>query len=438
MVASHFTFGNVTRLRSELCRDINLALPLHSTLLYFWPRDILISKRQRTYTMSQNNKRPLSPPPSSSPPSSLPKFLNHGPSVLKSKFRAINAHESTLRSNPEAIFRHPIAHARNRYPDINPWAHNRIHLDSLPFPYINASPIDLGRDKERFIATQGPVDVEGGTGARDFWEMVWQEDVEVVVMLTQAVEEGREKCGVYYPEEKGAVREFDGWGRIECVGLSEEWRTEVREIKVSRRKGWSGAEEDEEWVEEERTVWHFLFLGWPDQEVPKETTDFLELIKMTRFRIDGPTMKGEPNVDGEQNPRCKPRVVHCSAGVGRTGTFIALDHLLQEFDDGELDKLVGETGVDETGEEIDPIFETVKQLREQRMFMVYQPSQYAFIYQVLKEKWVARKKGLETPKVKADLFEENGSPTKKRKGFEDGFGGALNSGTKFERAPDFE
>lgn len=369
--------------------------------------------------MQPPSKRPLSPPPSSQPstpphdPTPLPPFLTLTPPLLRHRFKAINAHEAALRAAPSALYAHPIAHARNRYADIRPWAHNRVQLRELDFPYINASPIALDGEACEYIAAQGPLDSE--EGRRHFWEMCWQEGVEVVVMLTQAVEEGREKCAVYYPEEVEGCVEMEGWGRVECVGLSEEWRTEVRECRVVKVFG-----EGEERREEVRTVWHFLFLGWPDMDVPKETAEILELIKMSRFRIDG-----VPH--GETKEKIKPRVVHCSAGVGRTGTFIALDYLLRQFEDGELDDLLEES---EMGKDVDPIVETVKRLREQRMLMVYQPAQFAFIYQVLREKWLARKNGLEKPEIKSSNYVDEGSPTKKRKSMGDAFEAEIDTSTR--------
>lgn len=255
--------------------------------------------------------------------------------------------------------------------------------------YINASPIELGRE-ERYIATQGPLERSGGISA--FWEMCWQEGVEVIVMLTRCVEDGREKCGVYYPEVVGGVRDVgDGWGEVVCVDCREENRTEIRELSVRRLGG-------EEGEEEERTMWHFLFIGWPDMEVPREKEDqknLLELIRMSRFRIDERAGTSEEARKEVEEKNSKPTVVHCSAGVGRTGTFIALDHLLKELEEGKLDGLV-----EEDNDDVDPIFDTVKRLREQRMFMVYQPGQYAFIYQILRERWEDRQKGRNTPVAK--------------------------------------
>jgi protein-tyrosine phosphatase len=370
-------------------------------------------------TSKRAHSRAVSPLSASEP---VPKFLSLPLGVLNQKFKSINAHEASLRADPAAIFSHPMAVARNRYPDVHPWSHNRVHLHALPFPYINASPIDLGRPRENFIATQGPLERDMGLG--HFWEMVWQEACEVIVMLTRVVEEGKEKCGVYYPETVGEVKELEGWGSVECVSLSEEFRTEIRELKVVKKS----QEEGEERVEE-RIVRHFLFLGWPDYEIPVTREDqdaLLELIRMSRFQIDEVS-----NEDGEKVT--PPRIVHCSAGVGRTGTFIALDYLLQELDDGRFDDMVnGED--DETDSEkqnVDPVFETVKRLREQRMYMVYKPGQYAFIYQMLRQRWEARKKGVQTPSIGEEGLENvQVSPTKKRKLVQNGSGNELDVDTK--------
>jgi protein-tyrosine phosphatase len=114
---------------------------------------------------------------------------------------------------------------------------------------------------------------------------------------------------------------------------------------------------------ESKVIWHFLFAGWADYSKPEgdDREALLELIRLSASK------------SGPDNPR----VVHCSAGVGRTGTFIALDHLLEELESGQLLQV--------SDAESDPVFETVNQMREQRMMMVYNEMQMQFIYEVLRE-----------------------------------------------------
>jgi len=291
--------------------------------------------------------------PPSSPPGGppLPAFLAQSLETIHEKFAQIQEHGESIISQDDSISSDPVVFKRNRYFRVYPFNHNRVELRDVQeheHPYINASRIDLGR-KEEFIATQGPLEDEFGR----FWRLVWQEGIEVIVMLTQPREKGIDLCAVYYPEQAGEVREGDMEMRVECLSLVKESGTEVRKLKIMR-------------VDEEKIVWHFLYPNWPDMTAPEreEQQAVLNLIKMSRFRLNGGQEGG-------------PRLVHCSAGVGRTGTFIILDHLLQEMVSWKKDGIV----------EDDPVFESVKKLREQRMKTVYKKEQYAFIYQVLREQW---------------------------------------------------
>jgi protein-tyrosine phosphatase len=117
----------------------------------------------------------------------------------------------------------------------------------------------------------------------------------------------------------------------------------------------------------DRVVWHFLYKKWPDFGVPanEDLDSFFTLMKLSR---------DYSSVD-------EPRIIHCSAGVGRTGTFITLEHLIRELDAGYLEDYDGD------GEGEDLIFKTVDALREQRRSMVQAEGQYLFIYQVLRKLW---------------------------------------------------
>jgi protein-tyrosine phosphatase len=196
----------------------------------------------------------------------------------------------------------------------------------------------------------------------------------VVVMLTQTHESGKEKCFQYYPHSMEAPTmtlneqdEFqDGFlATLTLVKLTMDERTksEIRELELKVKDDPSP-----------RKVWHFLFAGWPDFLVP-EDEDRAALIELVR-------LTAEKNENNEV-----PRIVHCSAGVGRSGTFIALDWLLGELDEGTFDQ--GDVVVNE---ERDPIAEVVDELRQQRMMMVQGEPQFQFLYDVIKELWTQRLK----------------------------------------------
>lgn len=202
-------------------------------------------------------------------------------------------------------------------------------------------------------------------------------------MLTQTHESGREKCYPYYPQfpdrpemKVNAQDEFaDGFSHtLKLVSLSEseEARAQIREIDMIRASPTAGSFSEqaaEEKEKENMKVWHLLFGGWPDFSAPEGDSReaLLRLIEISR----------EKNADNSSNPR----IVHCSAGVGRSGSFIALDWLLQELSDGSLD---------DVPPHVDPILSVVDQLRRQRMMMVQSEVQYMFLYDVIKERWRER------------------------------------------------
>lgn len=192
--------------------------------------------------------------------------------------------------------------------------------------------------------------------------MVWQEaeSPAVVVMLTQLTESMREKCYQYFPEDVDSNsialsfihennEKYEGSVKVDSVLMDGPCKTTVREMTLTCKGS-------------EKKIWHLCFQAWPDFGVPQDAdrNALLNLIKLSR----------EKNL-GWLNPR----VIHCSAGVGRSGTFIALEFLLDELDHGRFDDLA-------TSDD-DPIFDTVNKLREQRMTMVQSDIQYAFLYESL-------------------------------------------------------
>ncbi|PYI10197.1 hypothetical protein BO78DRAFT_414953 [Aspergillus sclerotiicarbonarius CBS 121057] len=316
---------------------------------------------------------------------SVPPFLCQSVLEIHQKFEELEwmqrsrIHEGMLANDPShrwALEGDPEVKARNRYINVQAWANSRVHL-RVPegeCDFINASPIVLkdsvSRQERRYIATQGP---KLGHLSH-FWHMVFHEsqDVGVIVMLTQTFEAGREKCSQYFPldsenasmtlrrveqdpfvsDNQPQQADEDLLGQVTLLETQRDptSRSEIRKLQLTIGS-------------ESKVVWHFLFAGWADYSKPEgEDRDaLLQLIK----------------VSGSKCTPANPRIVHCSAGVGRTGTFIALDHLLQELAAGQL--------LEATDAEVDPVFETVNQMREQRMMMVYNEMQLQFIYEVLRE-----------------------------------------------------
>ncbi|PVH96840.1 hypothetical protein DM02DRAFT_598544 [Periconia macrospinosa] len=263
---------------------------------------------------------------------------------------------------------------RNRYANVVPYEKNRVNLN-VPEgtnDYINASPITLRTTKSKtvlnYIATQGPK----SDTVPHFWRMVWHEtSPAVIIMLTRLWESDREKCYPYYPRSLDApdmeINSNDEYGdgfvpNIRLVNLDdyEEDRTLVREMYMTLTT---------ENGSESRKIWHLQFGGWPDFLVPegRDREALLRLIEVSREKSN-------------ETPT-NPRIIHCSAGVGRTGVFIALDWLLQELEEGSLD---------EVEDDNDPVMTLVDTLRQQRMMMVQGEAQLAFIYDVLREKWRER------------------------------------------------
>ena len=211
--------------------------------------------------------------------------------------------------------------------------------------------------------------------------MVWHEtsDTAVIIMLTTLIEGIKEKCFQYYPEDLESdtmdlqfLREEEESPEAQAKLIEKTWDDEVqatiRHIELTHDS-------------KTKTIWHLSFLNWPDQTVPDvdTRTALLKLVALSR----------EKNSDV-----LNPNIVHCSAGCGRTGTFIALEHLLGELHNGVLSEI---------HDRRDPIFEAVNRLREQRMVMVQTVDQLAFLYGVLKDEYVKfeqeRQKALEAQKA---------------------------------------
>ncbi|XP_026970496.1 receptor-type tyrosine-protein phosphatase eta [Sagmatias obliquidens] len=226
---------------------------------------------------------------------------------------------------------------KNRYNNVLPYDISRVKLSVHAHSaddYINANYMPGYHSKKEFIATQGPLP----NTLKDFWRMVWEKNVYAIVMLTKCVEQGRTKCEEYWPSKQA-----QDYGDITVAMTSEivlpEWT--IRDFTVQNIQ-----------TSESHTLRQFHFTSWPDHGVP-DTTDLL-----INFRyLVRDYMK--------QSPPESPILVHCSAGVGRTGTFIAIDRLIYQMED--------ENTVD--------VYGIVYDLRMHRPLMVQTEDQYVFLNQ---------------------------------------------------------
>ncbi|XP_062450970.1 receptor-type tyrosine-protein phosphatase V-like isoform X4 [Rhea pennata] len=234
--------------------------------------------------------------------------------------------------------------SKNRYPHVLPYDHSRVKLSQLGedphSDYINANFMPGYTSQQEFIATQGPLKKT----IEDFWRLVWEQNVCNIIMLTVCMENGRVLCDHYWPSESAPV----SYGQVQVHLLkqssSEEWT--MREFKL-----WH------EGLQAERHVSHLHYTAWPDHGIPESTTSIMAFRELVREHIKGAKDAG-------------PTLVHCSAGVGRTGTFIALDCLLQQM---KQEKIVDTFGV-------------VYTLRMNRYQMIQTLSQYIFLHSCILEK----------------------------------------------------
>ncbi|CAC5370851.1 PTPRD [Mytilus coruscus] len=229
---------------------------------------------------------------------------------------------------------------KNRYANVIAYDHSRVILqpiDGIPgSDYINANYMDGYRKQNAYIATQGPLPETFG----DFWRGVWEQRSNTIVMMTKLEERSRIKCDQYWPHRGG---ETYGIMQVLLVDVTELSTYTIRTFHVSRYG-----------YPEKREVRQFQFTAWPDHGVPDHPTPLLMFMK--RVKACNP-------------PDAGPMIVHCSAGVGRTGAFIVIDAMLE--------RVKHEKTVD--------IYGHVTCLRAQRNYMVQTEDQYIFIHDALLE-----------------------------------------------------
>uniref|UniRef100_A0A8C7L2Z1 Tyrosine-protein phosphatase n=1 Tax=Oncorhynchus kisutch TaxID=8019 RepID=A0A8C7L2Z1_ONCKI len=253
--------------------------------------------------------------------------------------------------------------SKNRYRDISPYDATRVILKSTD-DYINANYINMEIPASslinRYIACQGPLP----NTCPDFWQMTWEQGSSVVVMLTTQVERGRVKCHQYWPNTDSTAT----YGHFQVACLTEEGNSAflVRDMTLTHFES-----------EEVRDLTQIQYVAWPDHGVPDDSSDFLDFVNLVRSKRTG---------------KDEPMVVHCSAGIGRTGVLITMETALCLM---------------ECSQPVYPL-DIVRTMRDQRAMMIQTPSQYKFVCEAILRVY---EEGMVKP-LKSNLYqrevEENG------------------------------
>jgi tyrosine-protein phosphatase non-receptor type 9 len=286
-------------------------------------------------------------------------LLDH---VIKIGSHGLNEEFKEIRSKPIVdsynIFKEKENLQKNRYRDVFCLDESRVKLrsdevnDFYFSDYIHANYVDGYRQKNAYISTQGPLDET----LKDFWQMIWQETILVIAMTTKVIEQKKLKCFQYWPLEKGESMKIENSFEIinDDVDDLGDYRVTKLIIKNLRNK-------------KSRNIVHCQFLSWPDHGVPKTSLQILEFIEMVR-QYQQEKLNELPEKWAE-HPLGPPICVHCSAGIGRTGTFLSIDI--------SVNKLKDCNKVD--------IEETVNKIRLQRAQSVQMRDQYVFCYMAVLE-----------------------------------------------------
>uniref|UniRef100_A0A8B9WKC1 protein-tyrosine-phosphatase n=1 Tax=Bos mutus grunniens TaxID=30521 RepID=A0A8B9WKC1_BOSMU len=255
---------------------------------------------------------------------------------LSSKYKADKTYPTTVAERPKNI-------KKNRYKDILPYDHSLVELCMITSDedssYINANFIKGVYGPKTYIATQGPLP----TTVLDFWRMIWEYSILIIVMACMEFEMGKKKCERYWAEPGDTQLQLGPFS-ISCEAENRKSDYTIRTLKAKFNS-------------ETRTIYQFHYKNWPDHDVPSSIDPILELIWDVRCYQDDNSV---------------PICIHCSAGCGRTGVLCAIDYTWMLLKDGIIPENFS-------------VFSLIQEMRTQRPSLVQTQQQYELVYNAVLE-----------------------------------------------------